>query len=64
VKGSCSQLAAKKHVLEKIRVPKWCGLHELGEPILREQAIMTLPGDMRSLHDIILQLEKNLLMGI
>jgi hypothetical protein len=43
-------------------MPNWRGMHELGESILSEQALATISMDMRSLHDTILHLEKNLLM--
>jgi hypothetical protein len=57
-KGSYNQSAPKKHVLERIHMPYWSEIHELGELILPEQDLATLTGDMRSLHDTILHLEK------
>jgi hypothetical protein len=54
VKGSASQPAPKKHVMERIDMPNWREIHELGEPILLEQDLATVTGDMRSLHDTIL----------
>jgi hypothetical protein len=33
-KGSSSQPTPNKHVLERIDMPHWCEIHELGEPIL------------------------------
>jgi hypothetical protein len=60
-KGSSSQPAPKKHVLERIHMPHWREIHELGEPILPAQDLASLTGDMRSLHDTVLHVEKALL---
>ena len=60
--ASSSQSAPTKQTRALERIPiKWRDIHWLGEPILPPHVVQNMTGDMRSLHDGVLQLEKDLL---
>ena len=48
-------------VMDRVVIHNWHSIHQLGQPMLPERLAKLLTGDMRSLHDGILFMEKRLL---